>query len=182
MVNFIKGAMTHDLEAWLGKAVVKELQTAGAEGQEVANRLNGFMNATNREGVSWRMVEIPFFSGDSISKIRVAIKKFADDEENKNRPKKDKYATRFVVDTSFSVLGDFQFDGFSFVKDRRFDLIIRTSKEVGDDLYANILRLFKTTLSNLDYAGNVKINVKENFIKVCDDEVRDKTLKHGIYI
>lgn len=182
MVNFIKGAMTHDLDAWLGKAVVKELQTAGAEGQEVANRLNGFMNATNREGVSWRMVEIPFFSGDSISKIRVAIKKFADDEENKNRPKKDKYATRFVVDTSFSVLGDFQFDGFSFVKDRRFDLIIRTSKEVGDDLYANILRLFKTTLSNLDYAGNVKINVKENFIKVCDDEVRDKTLKHGIYI
>ncbi len=182
MVNFIKGAMTHDLEAWLGKAVVKELQGAGTEGQEVANRLNGFMNATNREGVSWRMVEIPFFSGDGISKIRVAIKKFADDEENKNRPKKDKYATRFVVDTSFSVLGDFQFDGFSFVKDRRFDLIVRTSKEVGEDLYANILRLFKTTLSNLDYAGNVKINVKENFIKVCDDEVRDKTLKHGIYI
>lgn len=182
MVNFIKGAMTNDLEAWLSKAVVKELHAAGVEGQEVANRLNGYLNATNREGISWRMVEIPFFSGDNISKIRVAIKKFAEDEENNRKPQKDKYAARFVVDTSFSVLGEFQFDGFSFVKDRRFDLIIRTSKEVGDDLYANILRLFKTTLSNLDYSGNVKINVKENFIKVCEDEVRDKTLKNGIYI
>lgn len=182
MVNFIKGAMKQDLEAWLGKTVVKELHSAGIEGQETANRLSGFLNSTNREGISWRIVEIPFFSGESISKIRVAIKKFADDEENKKTPKKDKLSARFVVDTSFSVLGDFQFDGFSFVKDRRFDLIIRTSKEVGDDLYANILRLFKTTLNNLDYTGNMKVNVKENFIKVCEDEVRDKTLKHGIYI
>lgn len=86
-----------------------------------------------------------------------------------------------MVDTSFSRLGEFQFDGFSVAKERRFDLIIRTSRSVGDDLCANIMRIFKTALNEVGYAGSINVNVKENFIKICEDE-RSETLKDGIYI
>ena len=87
-----------------------------------------------------------------------------------------------MVDTSFSQLGAFQFDGFSFVKDRQFDLIIRTSQAIDEDLKSNIFGIFKTTLHNLNYTGTIKINVKENFIKICEDENKEETLKQGLYV
>lgn len=181
-VNFIKGAVTNNIEAWLGKETLEELKAAGIEGQEVAARLENMMSASVRDGVSWRMVEIPLFGGETVNKIKIAVKKTGDENGRQKSGNKNKGGTRFVVDTSFSQLGAFQFDGFSLAEDRRFDLVIRTSKEVGNDLYANILRLFKTTLNDLGYNGNVKINVKENFIKICEDDNHGETLKKGIYI
>lgn len=181
LVGFVKGAMNHNLADWLGKEIVEELKTSGREGQEAATRLTGLLTSGNREGLSWRLVEVPFMNGDSLSKIRIAVKKFDEEEEESARLKKSKFGTRFVVDTSFSQLGDFQLDGFSVVGERRFDLVIRSSKEVSDDLYANIMRIFKTTLHEVEYVGNFKLNVKENFIKVCEDE-NNETLKTGIYI
>lgn len=181
MVNFVKGAMKRNVTEWIGKELTEELNRSGAEGREVISRLNGFINANSREGVSWRMVEIPFLDGGSLSKIRVAVKKYDDDEKEKNAEGKSRFGTRFVVDTSFSRLGAFQFDGFSVAKERRFDLIIRTSRSVGNDLCANIMRIFKTTLNEVGYAGSINVNVKENFIKICEDE-RSETLKDGIYI
>lgn len=181
MVNFVKGAMKRNVTEWIGKELTEELNRSGAEGREVISRLNGFINANSREGVSWRMVEIPFLDGGSLSKIRVAVKKYDDDEKEKNAEGKSRSGTRFVVDTSFSRLGAFQFDGFSVAKERRFDLIIRTSRSVGNDLCANIMRIFKTTLNEVGYAGSINVNVKENFIKICEDE-RSETLKDGIYI
>lgn len=181
MVSFIKGSMNRDLSNWLGKEIIEDLTKSGNEGKEVISRLTNFMAANNREGVSWRMVEIPFFNGDNMSKIRIAIKKFTEEEEENTKIKKSKFGTRFVVDTSFTKLGNFQFDGFSLANDRRFDLVIRTSQVVDDDLCANILRIFKNTLNDVEYVGNVKINIKENFIKVCDDE-HNEILKSGIYI
>lgn len=182
LVSFMKGAVNNDLSRWLGKEVVQDLKMAGSEGQEAAARLNNFMTASVREGVSWRLVEIPFLSGEQLSKIRVAVKKTDEEEGGDNRNRKKASGLRFVVDTSFSKLGDFQFDGFAIEKEKRFDLIIRTSRAVEDDLYANLLRIFKNTLHELDYTGNVKLNVKENFIKVCEDAFTDKTLQTGIYI
>lgn len=181
-VNFVKGAVTNNLEVWLGKETLNELHAAGAEGQETAARLKNMMNASVQESVSWRMVEIPLFGGETVNKIRIAVKKNDDENGHQKSESKNKGGTRFVVDTVFSKLGSFQFDGFSLAKDRRFDLVIRTSKELGNDLYANILRLFKTTLCDLNYSGNVKINVKENFIKICEDNQYSETLKNGIYI
>lgn len=181
MVSFIKGSMNRNLGDWLGREIMDDLSKSGFEGKEVASRLNNFMSANNREGISWRMVEIPFFNGDTMSKIRIAIKKFTEEDEENTKLKKSKYGTRFVVDTSFTKLGEFQFDGFSLAKEKRFDLIIRTSQVIGEDLCSNIMRIFKNTLNDVSYVGNVKINIKENFIKVCDDE-HNETLKDGIYI
>lgn len=182
LAGFMKGAVTNDLSRWLGKDIVQELSQSGVEGQEVGARLNNFMNVSVREGVSWRLVEIPFLNGDQLSKIRVAVKKNEDEDEQPHNKRKNTSGLRFVVDTCFSKLGDFQFDGFAVEKEKRFDLIIRTSQAVGDNLYANLMRIFKTTLHELSYSGNIKLNVKENFIKVCDDELMNETLKTGIYI
>lgn len=183
LVSFVKGANHNDLSRWLGAEIMERL-TASVEGRDVVSRLGSMFVNTNHDNVTWRVIEIPVYNGENISKIRVAVKKIQeeDEEEAKKLKKKTNYGTRFVVDTTFTKLGSFQFDGYALEKEKRFDLIIRTEQNLGDDFCANVMRIFKNTLHELEYAGNVKINVKEKFIKVCDDKPNNEILKSGIYI
>ncbi|MFR8205482.1 MAG: hypothetical protein ACLU99_03455 [Alphaproteobacteria bacterium] len=87
-----------------------------------------------------------------------------------------------MLETDFSKLGKFQFDGFSLAKDRRFDLVVRTSKTLPSDFCSHIVNLFKTSLHDVDYVGNISINVKENFIKIGEDEITQSQIRDGVYI
>ena len=182
LVSFINGAMSHKLADWLGSELSERLNSAGVDGLETAARLNGILTNAGRDGNGWRIVEVPFFDGSSIAKIKVAVKKNNEEDNQNGKKNRPPAGTRFVVDTSFSRLGEFQFDGFSVANARRFDLIIRTGRDIGDDLYADLFRIFKNTLYELEYSGNLKVNVKENFIKICEDTTQTETLNTGIYI
>ncbi len=179
--NFVKAAVHQEVKEWLGPQLSELVLSSGPEGKEALQQLSQSLNATLRETSTWRMVEIPFYTGEDIEKIRLAIKKYNEDEEENQNSSRQKYGTRFLIDTNFTRLGRFQFDGYSLVRERRFDLIIRTEKYVGNDLCANLMRIYKNTLHELDYAGTIKINVKENFIKISEDE-ENKTLSEGILI
>lgn len=182
LLSFIKGANQNNLSHWLGNDIMEQLG-ASVEGRDAISRLGSMFVSSHHDNSMWRVLEIPVFNGENISKIMVAVKKIQEeDEENKKRHKKGQYGTRFVVDTTFSKLGNFQFDGYALEKEKRFDLIIRTERNIGDDFCANVMRIFKNTLHELEYVGNVKVNVKEKFIKVCDDQSVSEILKNGIYI
>ena len=181
IVNFMKSATQKDLTPWIGEKLISNLKNIGDRGQEVINTLQEIvMSSTEKNIQTWRIIEIPFYNGETISKIRISTKQREKDDNNETTPKSQ--GTRFVVDTSFSKLGDFQFDGFTIAKDRRFDLIIRTSKKIDEDIYTNIISLYKTSLSNVNYHGNINVNVKENFIKICDDNSKSGILNDGVYI
>lgn len=183
LVSYVKAASHSDLAAWLGPDIMEQLNNSGVEGKEALSKLNSLFALNNQDTPQWRIIEIPFFAGDTMSKIRVAIKKMQDDEENTEKEKKKgKSATRFVLDTSFTKLGKFQFDGFSIENEKRFDLIIRTERDFDEDFCSHVTRLFKKTLNDVAYSGNVYLNLKENFIKVCEDNSNCEILKDGIFI
>lgn len=183
IVNFMKAAGQQKLELWLGQGMVEQLRSQGAEGQEVIDKFSSVLKAQTQETPGWRIVNVPFYGDEMFNRIRVAVKKMNDDEENqKNNPKRNKSAVRFVVDTSFSRLGKFQLDGFSFINDRRFDLIVRTEQDFTEDFCSNLMKIFQKSLDEVGYTGNVKVNVKENFIKICEDDTRNTTLEDGIFI
>ena len=181
MSNFVKAAVHQEVKEWLGPKLSELVQNSGPEGKEALLQLGQSLNAAIKETPTWRMVEIPFYTGENIEKIRLAVKKYNEDEEDNQTASRQKYGTRFLIDTNFTRLGRFQFDGYSLSRERRFDLIIRTEKFIGDDLCSNLMRIYKNTLHELDYAGTIKINVKENFIKISEDE-ENKTLSEGIFI
>ena len=181
MVAYIKASGEHNLSRWLGSDIVDRL-SATTEGREVVSKLGSMFVSSNQDGINWRIMEVPVLNGQSLSKIRIAVKKILDEEEKKKSRENRRFGTRFVVDTSFSRLGSLQFDGYALAKDKRFDLIIRTERDIGSDFCANVMRLFKATLLEEGYAGTVKINVKEKFIKICDDSAESQTLADGIYI
>ena len=83
-----------------------------------------------------------------------------------------------MINTSFSKLGAFQFDGFAVAAERRFDLIIRTDKNHPQDFCSHIINLFKKSLYDIGYIGTIKINQREAFIKV---EPAD-TPREGVYV
>ncbi len=182
LVSFIKGAVSHQLNDWVGPEITERLGKLGAEGQETISKLNNILIGNSREGVGWRIIEVPFFDGQNLGKIKVSVKKNTEEEKSSDKKKKSTAGTRFVVDTNFSRLGSFQFDGFAVARTRRFDLIVRTDRSIDDDLYANLLRIFKNTLYELEYSGNIKINVKENFIKIWENTTQSEILNDGIYI
>ena len=181
MALFHKAAVKGDVRPWLGENLTRELETGGAQGKAVLEELQTAVQNSSRQTPSWRVVEIPYYYENRLDKIRLAVKQYPEDEDD-TPEKRQKLGTRFVVDTDFTRLGQFQFDGFSFAKDRRFDLIIRTQKDVGDDLCANIMRIFKTTLINVGYSGNIKINLKENFIKISEDNQQNQPTSQDLYI
>ena len=178
MHSFFKAAQEQDSSVWLGKEVSSLLQSHGTVGAETLSRLDNYVSLSLREGQVWRMVEIPFFDGSQIIPIKIAVKKDAPESKEKNS--KSKSGVRFLVDTDFSKLGQFQFDGFSMAKERRFDLVIRTSKLQSTDFCSHIINLFKKSLYDVDYIGNIKINLRESFVKVDVDQ--PEPMKEGVYI
>lgn len=172
--NLYKGSLNNDITRWLGTEVVKEIISDNVAGQKIVTELNNMMQSFVKETPSWRIVEVPFFDGSQLSAIKIALKK---DQQQKEK-QKDGKTTRFVVETEFSKLGKFQFDGFSKVQSRSLDLIIRTSTKLSDDFCSNIINLFKKSLYDLNYSGTIKINTSENFIKLQEDNIKSE----GVYI
>ena len=127
-----------------------------------------------RETISWRVIEMPLFDGTRFFPLKIAVKKDSEQAKSDNRKK----GTRFLVETEFSKLGSFQFDGFSSVERRSLDLIVRTSKQLDDDFCSCIINLFKKSLYDVNYSGAIKINCQQNFIKIPDKEIVNK----GVYI
>lgn len=182
IMTFLKAAGEGKIESWLGQDVVDSLRLSGPEGQKALARLEDIIIGRREDNTQWRIIEIPFYGAENLSRIQVAVRRFGKDGRHQQSSPKGKGAARFVVDTSFTVLGGFQFDGFSLPHERRFDLIIRTEKEIDTDFCTEIMNLFRKSLSEVDYAGNIRINIKEKFIKLCDDEPEPPLLQDGIYI
>ncbi|MDY4842211.1 MAG: hypothetical protein SO314_07605 [Alphaproteobacteria bacterium] len=183
IMSFVKAARSGRPEHWLGAETLNRLKAAETDGAEVLEKLNNAVNAQVQENSGWKIINIPFYGDNMFNRIRIAVKKMEDEElQRQEKRRKEKSAVRFVVDTSFSVLGAFQLDGFSFVKDKRFDLIVRTEKDMTHDFCSEMMRLFQKSLGDVGYSGNMKINVKENFIKICEDENKNATLENGIFI
>ena len=172
--NLYKGIINKDISQWLGSETIQNILTDNINGQKNIAEISNMLQSSLKETTSWRIVEMPFYDGSCVSAIKIAIKK----DKQQREKQKDKKTTRFVVDTEFSKLGRFQFDGFSKAQSRSFDLIIRTSEQLSDDFCANIINLFKKSLYDLDYSGTIKINRNENFINFNEEN----TIVEGVYI
>ena len=182
IMSFLKASDEGRIEHWLGQETVDKIRISGPEGRQALSQLEDLIVGRREENAQWRIIEIPFYGAENLSRIKVAVRRFGGEEGRRYQGRRQTGAARFVVDTSFTVLGGFQFDGFSLPAEKRFDLIIRTEKEIDNDFCAQIMQLFRTSLSAVDYAGNIRINIKEKFIKLCEDEPEKTILQDGIFI
>lgn len=173
--SFYKAALKHDAGKWLGAELIKDIGASTPRGAETIAQLESLVSNSARETPLWRVIDIPFFNGGQIMPLQIALKKDAESESEKSKSEK---GARFMINTVFSKLGAFQFDGFAVATERRFDLIIRTDRNHQQDFCSHIINLFKKSLYDVGYVGTIKINQHEAFIKV---EPAD-TPREGVYV
>ena len=174
IVSFYRAAQQKNVEQWLGEEIAGTKTVDLLQDKNIAESIKNFLSASTKETPIWKIVEMPFFDGNWIAPLKVAVKK-QNEKEKGTQVSEDR--VRFIVETSFSKLGNFQFDGFADKTKRKLDLIIRTSESQSDDFCSNIINLFKKSLYAVNYTGNVKINRKEVFIAF-----REQTDSEGIYV
>lgn len=174
MVNFYQAAQQKNVEKWLASGNTEAKMAEILQDKNRAEEIKNFLSSSIKETPVWKIVEMPFFDGNWFAPLKIAVKK--QPQRNKSNNESDK-RVRFIVETSFSKLGNFQFDGFADKIKRKLDLIIRTSNNQSDDFCSNIINLFKKSLYVLDYTGNVKINKKEAFMTF-----QEQTGSEGIYV
>lgn len=175
MHNFYRAAAGGDSSRWLGQELKAAIISETPRGAETIARLDNMLSSAVRETPLWRIVEIPFFDGSQLLPLQVVVKK---DPEEEKKKQASKNGLRFMVNTEFSRLGAFQFDGFSVAAERRFDLVIRTSQIQDADFCAQIINLFKKSLHDVNYIGTIKINQREAFVRAEPPAVP----REGVYV
>jgi hypothetical protein len=175
IARFYKAAVTRDVSMWLDKNNIDSLNLDAKNAPQTMQQVQNFVASSVKETPSWRIVEVPFFDGNQMSNIKIATPK---EQKNQQAHTSEQKGTRFIVETDFSKLGQFQFDGFVRKSQRNLDLVVRTSTALDDDFCANIINLFKKSLYNLDYSGTIKLNRQENFVALY----KDKPATEGFYI
>ncbi len=181
LVSFVKAGISQNVENWLGKSLVAELKQSDTKGQEILARATQFLSVSTQEKGSWQSIQVPVWTGDNFMPLLVSVKNNREDGQNEKLTS-FKRRTRFLLETEFTRLGKFQFDGLAVKGERRFDLIVRTSQLQTPDFCTEMMKLFKSTLSQVDYVGNISINLKENFIKIENNKQYENKLSDGMYV
>ena len=174
--NLYQATENKDIGKWLGKQTIRKITTETNQASNTLKELQNFASSMVKETPMWKIVEMPLFDGNQFSTLKVAVKK--DPEQQKNKAEEQKNGTRFIVETNFSKLGSFQFDGLSHADEKRLDLIIRTSVAQTDDFCRNLINLFKKSLYDVNYTGTIKINREQSFVNLREQS----DLSQGIYV
>ncbi len=175
IVAAIQALRAGDVVALLGSLVALRQGPAGrADGvrklrQEFAQIS---AQAQDKPGVDWRCFFIPVMDDGTIRQINLFYRR---DRGKKDKGEDaDKSGTRFIVEVDMSKMGPFQFDGL--VREKRFDLMVRSHVALTPRMRHDIGSLFNEALELGSYKGNLVFQkVKEFPVSPLDEIEKSAT-------
>ena len=161
MLLFITALRGGDVKGWLGEdgqniLAQKVGTTALQRLREDFNRFGQFLAETQPD--DWRFFILPIYDGREDHLMHWRVRHHA-----KHSNKEDQDETRFVIDLTLSRLGDMQFDGF--LKERQFDLVIRTRRLLSHRIQRDIRALYTNAQHIAGFHGDILFHVTEKFIQ-----------------
>jgi hypothetical protein len=164
-----------DVEALLGGLAALRQGPAGRE--EGARKLRQEFaqisaQAQDKPGVDWRCFFIPVMDDGTIRQINLFYRR---DRGKKDKGEDaDKSGTRFIVEVDMSKMGPFQFDGL--VREKRFDLMVRSHVALTQKMRHDIGALFNEALELGQYKGSLVFQkVKEFPVSPLDEIEKSAT-------
>ncbi len=154
ILYFLQALSGGDLRGWLGGQAAGALERAGRG--DLLARLNldlvqlGRLSET--AGSEWRFLPIPLLDGTQVHQLRLFLRRRRTARGGGDAEEGDG-ATRFILDVELSRIGDMQLDGL--VRDRRFDLILRTRHPLTDEMRRDIAEIFDDANGAAGHQGQI---------------------------
>ncbi len=153
LLFFLAALSGGDMSRWLGGQAAQTLKDAGRG--NVLERLGQDFGHLSRYvesgGADWRLFLIPLLDGHQVRQMR-----FFERHGSHRRGASggsDGESTRFILEVELTRLGDMQLDGL--VRDRRFDLMLRTRRPLPDAMRHKITEIFNEANDAAGHAGNI---------------------------
>jgi len=162
LVAAMQAIRANDAEALLGALVAA--RSGGAAREQAARKVRQEFGqvatlAQERPGIDWRCCFIPILDDGTIRQINLFYRR--DRRKDRKESKDEKSGTRFVVEVDMSKMGPFQFDGL--VREKQFDLMVRSHITLPQKLRQDITELFHEALAIGDYRGGLVFQKVKEF-------------------
>lgn len=159
MLFLIAALRAGNVRGWLGDAASQALERGA--GDRLLRRLGADFGALQRlahdVAGEWRAFFIPIFDGE-LQQMRLFVhhREHPDGEDAAEDP-----GQRFVVEVDLSRLGPLQLDGL--IRKRRFDLILRSQRPLGERMRDDITRIFTGAAEAGGMGGGITFQTLPSF-------------------
>lgn len=152
---FLSAVRGGDARGWLGEEATAALEKTGRG--DLLKQLEEEFRSMQRQSAEplpgdWRPYTVPMFDGQAIHPVRVHVHPLHGDEEG-DAPGEREAGSRFLIDVELSRLGPMQLDGL--VRERRFDLILRSQNALPAELRAELTQVFADSVDAVGYGGGI---------------------------
>lgn len=161
---FISALKTGDIRRWLGNALTDRIdEKSPALLQQLARDFSTLSQLHQHQDPNWQVMSFPLIHESELHQARLFIRR--DEQEQKSQGGQS--GLRFVLECSFSQLGQMQLDGLvRSAPIKQFDLIVRSMSALPKEMQKDIERIFKEAGAATGYAGNVLFQASpEHFVR-----------------
>lgn len=177
IAKFFNAVKNNDIENWLSGEIVKDLDYASAEavkGKLAADFANISKLYAEVSNTGWQTILFPVYDGKDLLQARFFVKKIADDAVQTD-------GKRFVVEFSTGYFGEIQLDGLVRKVEnlRRFDLMVRSSRPLDNDVRAGINEIFNNTAEISGVRGSVAFGTLDSAAITPSADLMTQIVKHS---
>jgi hypothetical protein len=152
--GFLAGTMPSPARRWPDSPARKALEGAGRD--DLVAKLDGDAHSIGQTLISqppapWLVTTLPYLGQASLGPVKVYRRQVSDEEKQAIRAGKS--GEHFVIEVDLAKLGPMQFEGL--VRERRFDLALRTRQPLHADLQQAIRRAYADILGAGGYGGEL---------------------------
>lgn len=171
-VSFMASLLQGNGRKLLGEAITSALHDAGKEevleafdahAANVAQQFGTPASSGQNSAPQWQSLILPFVYQGALQEARFYVKRDAPQKDKDGR--KTKGDTRFIVEVSFSDMGELQLDGLVLPKDNAtvFDLVVRTQTAFTPEERMDITQIYNHVAELTGYRGNLAFQVTKDF-------------------
>lgn len=151
---FLSALKSGDIRSWLGQGLSDKLEELAPQ---LLSRLSGELNAARTQAEApnqpWQPLHFPLLHQNDLDHPKLFIR-----QDEAGASGKKQHGIRFILDVTFSELGDMQLDGFvrSNTPKTQFDLVVRTHTPLESQMQHDITLLFGQAAELTGFEGTVR--------------------------
>ena len=154
LLFFLAATRGGDVRGWMGGRVATALEETGRA--DLMPKLAAELSVPARTAPDsvageWRSQQIPLYQDGEVGGMAVHVRRSGEDGGADGDGGED--GRRFLLDVDLSRMGPLQFDGL--IRDRRFDLVIRSKAAFPDSMRQDIRTLFRDASEAVGLRGGL---------------------------